>query len=763
MWKDTNELQHHIKRYTNSNYCKFKAFVYWLVFYGKCFIMSKYSTLTCTTSISKAKQAATLKSMKPLDAAFLQPRIASNYRLASDISKIPSPAHHLPRHTGLNMANLGSFGASLISAKNENTAALVNVNLDISLYRCDPPKEFLPIGSALAPWRKQEAEDGELHKTACRLGFLFHELVPETPSLMRCYGTRASEIMESPQINPQGTTSDGPFCDFVGADGTCIWAVATSIPASFSTFLLACMLVRAWDAREAISIWAELVHERVSQVEAQISMNKVVNPHTVMAVRQAISRDDLAKWDARARAWLRRADQSMMRFHDQFGLIMKNVMTPFIDPGSTYDKVTQAWVRSLNVMEGLIKNVPQQVPDRAVLIAISAWHLYPDLLVCQEKITKVTMSDPLLPPTSVLTLGLEPRNPKHGSLCQWSLALSHLKYYGDPIKVRSEEDFQRVPFQSLWLVALGAILRQWELPSSSLGAAIAWFGSLGEILRTTPSSEAPELSWLMNLCRAASTIGEPLKSENEKRMLLVQFGWRRALNFLGSSGGIVQPHLFGLCKLDVIRSKQDDEDLEFGFRFVRQLASELGLEADEAIAVYTRDADGETYVEWATIRPVHIPNREISEATKEKEKDSSHLRWMYCVRNSDQKLLNSPLLDKIRKKRENLGEIPKVVLGENRGRALVFKGEEDSMKCTWGDPPLMFGEPDTPAQFWALGRGYLILGLQNFRLYIKEEVLQKRSIQAKVSHGLTLSTNWLNEKPDAEALVNWFKDIQVRL
>ncbi|KLP12582.1 Uncharacterized protein LW94_12199 [Fusarium fujikuroi] len=83
------------------------------------------------------------------------------------------------------MANIGNVSTSLVSAKNENTAALVNINLDVSLWRTTPPAEFLPVGSALAAWRKTEAEDGELHKTACRLGFLFNELVPETPNLLR--------------------------------------------------------------------------------------------------------------------------------------------------------------------------------------------------------------------------------------------------------------------------------------------------------------------------------------------------------------------------------------------------------------------------------------------------------------------------------------------------------------------------------------------------------------------------------------------------
>jgi hypothetical protein len=69
---------------------------------------------------------------------------------------------------------------------------------------------------------KERAEDGELHKTAYRLGFLFRELVPETPNL------RASKVMKSPVFNPRGTADDDLFCDYIGADGTCI-GTATSI------------------------------------------------------------------------------------------------------------------------------------------------------------------------------------------------------------------------------------------------------------------------------------------------------------------------------------------------------------------------------------------------------------------------------------------------------------------------------------------------------------------------------------------------------
>ncbi|RSL77691.1 hypothetical protein CEP51_008839 [Fusarium floridanum] len=656
------------------------------------------------------------------------------------------------------MASLSNINASLLSAKNENTVALVNINLDVSWYRGTPPVEFLPVGSALAPWRKTEAEDGELHKTACRLGFLFNELVPETPNLIRCYGTRASEIMNSPNINPRGTWEDGPFRDFVGADGTCIWAAATSIPASLNTFLLACMLARAWDAKNATSIWAELVHERIAHVQAQLNMNKVVNPHTEMAIRQNISRADLAKWDASARAWLRRADQSMVRYHDQFQLIMNNVKTPFVDPGSTFEKVTRGWIRSMKVLEDLLRNVPQEVPDRAVLMAISAWHLYPDLLVCQDKTTKVTLGDPLFPPAAILTLGLGLRDSRRDNLCQWSLALSHLRYYGGPVKVRSEEGFQRVNFQDLWVVALGALLRQWQLPSSSLEASIIWFKRLGEVIRTSSASSSPEFSWLLKFCDAASSIDRPDDMESDPKMQLVHLGWWKATRLFGS-GATIQPPYFGLCKLSVIRELQGDDDLELGFQYIREIASQINLQPEDAIAVYSHKLDDGTYVEWATILPVD-DHAVRGPASQSKEAVKTNARWVYYQRR-DYHLGRHAILNERKRHIQKLGEICTIVSKENIGQAIAFEQRNiDAMAVTWDQAPPLFKEATIATRFRALPLGTTALGATDFRLLIRETRLEGKSTRALANHGLKPGLAWLNNNPEVDAIVRHFKLLQ---
>jgi hypothetical protein len=137
------------------------------------------------------------------------------------------------------MSALGRITNSIVSGTNENTIALANFNFDFSLVKVDAPKEFDPLGSALTRSRRSNAEDGISHQVVRRLGALFEQLVPSTPKLLRAYGSRVSEVIKTPGINPKGTKADGPFESYVGVDGTSIWASATSGPAAIGIVLRA--------------------------------------------------------------------------------------------------------------------------------------------------------------------------------------------------------------------------------------------------------------------------------------------------------------------------------------------------------------------------------------------------------------------------------------------------------------------------------------------------------------------------------------------
>ncbi|KAI1754916.1 hypothetical protein F4782DRAFT_528266 [Xylaria castorea] len=517
------------------------------------------------------------------------------------------------------MANFGKLQASATSISNENTAALININLDFSLFRCVTKPEFLPIGSSLTSKRREEAENGPIHRTACTLGFLFSDALPDVPTLFKAYGRRVSEIIAQPNINPQGTASDGPFQSFVGADCTSIWAAATSSDASIAVHLLACLLACAFDSKTATSIWFEIVQERKQQVDKLLKDNKMIHPYTIMASRQVITRPDLAAWDTSARAWLRRADESKSWEKHQFAIIVGNINLPYTSPGTTYSKVMTTWTKSMKVLNNLLDNIPQQASDRAILLAISSWHLHPSLLVFQDKATKVDFKDKLFLPSAVLTVGLEYQLQAGCTDIRWSLALSHLRYYGDPVSVRSNEELSRVTMPQFWLVALGSLFRLWELRGSDIVGAISWLDALGDMISAAAGEEYVEINWIRSFCGAAKTFLDGDERRREVNLQLVKFGWRRATCLFGKDQGIQQP-FFGLLNTYVLRALKEEDSASKGFAYLRGLTSNPKIDGNEVLISFTTFVQGDFYSEWATAIPVScLPS----------QNNVQHYRWIH--------------------------------------------------------------------------------------------------------------------------------------
>jgi len=198
------------------------------------------------------------------------------------------------------MASLGKFLTSALTVNTEVQASLASVNFDFALLKVEAPAEYAGVGDRLTKLRKQNAEDGSSHITARKLAALFESEVPSAPKLFRAYGLRASEITSSP-INPKGTSEHGPFAAHVGADGTSIWAAATSGKEALALHLLACLLARIWPASEAASIWTELVKERRARLQDQVMSGSSFHAASLYASRMEISRSQLTEWDASAR------------------------------------------------------------------------------------------------------------------------------------------------------------------------------------------------------------------------------------------------------------------------------------------------------------------------------------------------------------------------------------------------------------------------------------------------------------------------------
>lgn len=87
----------------------------------------------------------------------------------------------------------------------------------------------------------------------------------------------------------------GLFEKHAGADGTAIWAAATSGNAAIAVVLLACMLARMWDAPKATSIWAELVEKRKLQIAEVCDGSEPSQLAPIAAAQQDISRKDIAE------------------------------------------------------------------------------------------------------------------------------------------------------------------------------------------------------------------------------------------------------------------------------------------------------------------------------------------------------------------------------------------------------------------------------------------------------------------------------------
>ncbi|KAI1263177.1 hypothetical protein F5Y18DRAFT_132046 [Xylariaceae sp. FL1019] len=571
------------------------------------------------------------------------------------------------------MASFGKIQGSVASFTNENTAALISVNLDFSLFRCQANPEYAPIGTALTIERRKEAEDGQTHRIACTLGFLFQEMLTDTSALLQAYGRRATDILEQPNINPRGTTNDGPFKKFVGADCTSIWAAATSSDSSIAIHLLACLLARAFDAKTATSIWVEIVKGRQQQIEQLLRDSKMVHPNTYAASRQAIGRSDLANWDASVRAWLRRADESKAWERHQLALIADNLNLPFTSMGTTYNKVIASWMKSMKVIDDLLRNLPQQANDRAVLLALSSWHLYPNLLVFQNTATKVDLKDPLFSSSSILSLGLEYNSHKSVANTQWSLALSHLRYYGDPVMVQSNADVARVTMSQFWYVALGVLLRTWEIRMSETSEAIEWLAALGKLLSSFSISTTPELSWVLSFCTAAQRLLDSDENGRSIGMQLVKFGSRRGCRLFADNPGDHLPYL-GLRDPDVLEALEVKDVISKGFRYLRSIVTKHGVDATKVLLSFKRKIGQETFFEWATVQPPPA-DRLVQDA-----RPSRQCRWIYF----------NTLKGLTRDYREKL---------EARRKSILALGEDCEIIWDISDAP-QFAEKRANYMFW---------------------------------------------------------------
>jgi len=549
---------------------------------------------------------------------------------------------------------MSKFCAALGTTNNENVLALANINFDFALFKYDAPKEFHGLGNSLSEQRRIAAESGTPHRIARKLGALFEQILPSTPELIASYGHRVSEISQIQAVNPKGQDKDGPFLDRVGADGTTIWAAATSGPSAMPILMLACMLARIWNGPEATSLWMEIISQRQEEIRSSCDGSKASDFASLQAANQEFSRTQLADWDASIRAWLRTADEAKLRDQRQLMLIVNNVNLPVSTNMSVYKSVVDAWKTAMTSMNNLITGIPQGVQSGALLLGLSAWHIYPDMVVHGTK--EIRFQDPLVSLGGILTVGLQNME-QHDQGIYWSLPLAHLRYYGHPVKStrKISQDVSRVSIDQLLEVTLGAVLSAWKEQPSELDILnqAQWFSDFYEFLcraaasldRRSPgayhkSQKRTENArallgspgWVAMLMGAVNRLLASNGVEREMSIRLIAFGQRRCGKFLA------EPHLhpqpfFGLSEpSNIIPLLHDNEDR---IEFLRSIAMNIN-ERDLIIRTRCKDPDsGNTWYEYASASACSLRSRKRN-SSGILVPSLSHKRWISMEREMEQ-------------------------------------------------------------------------------------------------------------------------------
>ncbi|RLL97341.1 hypothetical protein CFD26_106249 [Aspergillus turcosus] len=534
-------------------------------------------------------------------------------------------------------ASIQRITAAAVHAVGEANLALAHLNFDFSLVKYEVPAELQPIGQRLSKARKESAEEGSFHILARRLGVLFQDVLPDVPALLEAYGTRVTEIVQettNTMDQPKGL-AETLFGSHLGIDYTTIWASATSGSSVLRMHLLACMLARIWSPQEATAIWAELVTHRQMEIKQQAAMSGGIVGNTLAqaAASHEISRSSLSSWDASARAWLEVADRACVRQQDQIRLIVNNLSVAVKSAGNhtdgttsskenSYHSVIQNLSRALTALDKLIRGEPQRIIDGGVLLGLTSWHIYPDLVVLGSVTREIRQKDPLVQDGGIVTISIASRSDSDQSNSAngvyWSLPLASLRYYGTVQRERSTMHDSRLTVAQLQALALGASLdspTQASIAGKVLKLLWAMFHTRYQVQLRESKGDALPLSDRFANAMNPSVLGfkhtmkalhliyvfmdgiDLLSSENETQrknaLQLLKYGANYGKSWIGNEGNSSQS-FFRLANLPSILHMVSSPEVRA--EILRRMCSEYSLDdAQHIIRLRTAD-DGWMYV-----------------------------------------------------------------------------------------------------------------------------------------------------------------------
>lgn len=532
-----------------------------------------------------------------------------------------------------------SITARLAGFSRELTVAAANLNFDFTLFKVEAPKEYSGVSDSLTEVRRENAENGALHRTARKLGALFDGIPPPAEHLLAAYGNRVSEICQKAKITPQDRERHGIFAQYCGTDSSSLWAAATSGTNAIAIHLLACMMAEAFKAPESVSLWFELIERRKSEIGNNLEKTGSVDMAKLLACKQEFSRDELASWDNSARSWVQTANKKTkeqrskaLHYTDKTGLAVNKNSDP-------YDSVMIAWKDAMSSMDSVIMGVPQKVRNGAILLAIRSWHLYPDLCVLSHGPEVISQKDGLIPKSGIITIDLEHPDDTAGSI-SWSLPLSYLRYYGDPVIINRTLSVtsNRISMDQFRFVLLGCVISTWSTITNSADASIDLLITLMKALRWPErSSPDPEnlkcmqemvkkTSWLGQILTAAEDLSSGSEIERATAGKLMEYG-RRHGQFLCYKNEHPPP-FFGLSDISTLISLLMDSEAKIGC--LRRYAKSLGLSNSNCVIRYFDSSDRP---EFATIEPVdeHFGSTNLGGYIRQPSSPTQlgkHLRWI---------------------------------------------------------------------------------------------------------------------------------------
>ena len=389
-----------------------------------------------------------------------------------------------------------------------------------------------------------------------------------------------------------------------------------------------------WPGPEATAIWVELVSERKKDINENMDSSQIQGLAARVAAQQEISRADLAAWDASARAWLLSADEVQKFNLTQLRLIIKDSGLLVSSLGTTYHSVVEVWITAMKTLQEIILGRPQRISKGALLVGLSCWHIFPDLNVVSP-LAHVKFNDELVGKGGIVTLGLQSASPGDDLGVQWSLSLSHLRYYGNPVVVSTSAgaNGSRISMEDLHMIVLGVLFERWGEcitdPCEGARMIVALKFCFG--FKTDREFET-NLPSVYILWLAATRLIESSNLEHQRLLCLLAYGRRRGQNFLLPPHKNLEP-AFGLANHHTLwaalsptkgvkaTTAQRIDDL-------RKFAELCGLSSGNCVIRYRQAEDSMNIAQYAYTTAIPLSQRPLKRTTEGDLKNTpGHIYW----------------------------------------------------------------------------------------------------------------------------------------